>query len=279
MEQQYHDDSCFITLTYDEDSLQRLPDSNVLVETKQGTITRKSLFYDDLTNFWKRLREDVDKPISYYACGEYGEKINFPSAYRPHFHAIIYDLGVNSQTRQLLKENWPFCDSYRFDGVKAGLAYAEADSMLYVASYVRKKLVGKMLKENFIDVGLAPPDSRCSNGIGWHWYCDNREKVMKDLCVTFEGRKFPVPRYFVKKDDELKNKLTSRALDFKFEKLKSVGYSTEEIFTIINTNCLNILSKIPGNEEDYYSQAHQFNFNLERKIQLFKKNNTLEGVL
>lgn len=276
MEQQYHADSCFVTLTYDEDSISRLPDSKVILSTKEGDITRKSLLYEDLTLFWKRLRDDVDIPIMYYACGEYGTQVHYPSAMRPHFHAIVFGLGVNAKTRQLLKDNWRYCDSYRFDGVNAGLAYAEADSMLYVSSYVRKKLVGKLGKQEYYDKGLVPPDSRSSNGIGYQWYCDNRDQVLKDLNVTFQGRKFPIPRYFVKKDEELEKKLTARAFSYKYEKLAKLGFSTTEIFTIMNNNCLDILSRIPNSNEDYYSQAHQFNLNIETKLSLFQMNNTLE---
>lgn len=276
MEQQYHSDSCFVTLTYDEDSLARLPDSKVIITTTQGDIIRKSLQFDDLMLFWKRLREDIDKPIMYYASGEYGSKVRYPSAMRPHFHAIVFGLGVNQHTRQLLKDNWRYCDSYRFDGCKAGLAYAEADSMLYVASYVRKKLVGKLGKQEYIDKGLIPPDSRSSNGIGWKWYCDNRDRVLKNLNITFQGRTYPIPRYFVKKDSELEKKLTDRAFFYKYEKLSRLGLSSNDIFHILNNNCFDILSKTPDSTEDYYSQAHQFNLNIETRLSLFEKNNIIE---
>lgn len=276
MEQQYHDDSCFITLTYDNEHLEHLPNSRQSIITSHGEIIRKSLDFDDLSKFWKRLREDLDHPIKFYASGEYGEKINYPSAYRPHFHAIVYGLGVNSQTRNLLKDNWRFCDSYRFDGIKAGLAYAESDSMLYVSSYVRKKLVGKLGKQEYQDKGLIPPDSRCSQGIAYQWYLDNRNKVLKDLHVTFQGRVYPIPRYFVKKDEILKEKLENAALRYKFKKLQEYGYSVPEILAIASSRCLDEMVKFPYGENAFDESAHQNNLNIETKLSLFKKQNILE---
>ena len=66
-----HDQSYFVTLTYDDDHLKTF-----------------SLVPEDLTNFFKRLRNY--KKIRYYACGEYGDKNG-----RPHYHAIIFGLSLN----------------------------------------------------------------------------------------------------------------------------------------------------------------------------------------
>lgn len=63
-EAHYWKEAAFITLTYDNDNL---PKDN-------------SLHKEDLQKFWKRLRKDLDKPIKYFACGEYGDRFK-----RPHY--------------------------------------------------------------------------------------------------------------------------------------------------------------------------------------------------
>lgn len=64
----------FITLTYDE--------LNVPNELNKK----------DLSNFIKYLRNEINEPLKYFACGEYGSKTE-----RPHYHLILftnYDLDL-----------------------------------------------------------------------------------------------------------------------------------------------------------------------------------------
>lgn len=67
-EQMFHDRSCFLTLTYDDENLPRF-----------GQLLKK-----DLQDFFKRLRH-VTGPFRYVACGEYGELRR-----RPHFHVALF---------------------------------------------------------------------------------------------------------------------------------------------------------------------------------------------
>lgn len=78
-EAMYHNDMCFLTLTYDTDHLPR----------NNGVPT---VFYPDIQIFMKRLRANLhymygDKApkIRYFVCTEYGGK-----TFRPHFHVILY---------------------------------------------------------------------------------------------------------------------------------------------------------------------------------------------
>lgn len=275
-ESEYWTDSCFITLTYDEEHISSLPASRILqTDIKTGkTDFRRSLDFKDLQLFYKAIRQDLrDTPIKYYSCGEYGSERN-----RPHFHAIIYGLGVNSSTRELLKENWRKCDSFRFDGINAGLAYAEADSMLYVSSYVRKKLVGKLGKELYLDNGLIPPGSRVSQGIGWQWWLDNREKVLKDGFITFQGKECSIPRYFVKKDEELNDKMLERSREWKFEIMRK-HYDSKTLARLSlggTSNCFDLEFFFRNGEENYYNSASQYNRNIEDKLSMYQRKNSLE---
>ena len=95
-EAQLHDYNSFITLTYDD---QHLP---------QNASLRK----EDFQKFMKRLRKELDYPIRFFHCGEYGEnafkgkfssqpsvkrkqmkhleQYKLSALGRPHYHAIIF---------------------------------------------------------------------------------------------------------------------------------------------------------------------------------------------
>lgn len=272
MESEYHNDACFVTLTYNEDSISRLPRSKLEIMSSNGIYPRFSLDFEHLALFFKRLRKDIDQPIKYYACGEYGDKFK-----RPHFHAIIYGLGVNENTRRLLKDNWRYCDEDRFNGVRSGLAFADPDSMLYVSSYVRKKLVGRMAKENYYDVGLEPPDSRCSQGIGYQWYEDNRDKVLRDLCITYQGKKYPIPRYFLQKDPELMYEVNHKLLEH--EKESVLRYRPGDTFDYYK-DFRKVVSRYKTlTETEYRVSSERFNANIDDRLKLFQRQIRCEDLL
>lgn len=68
-EAQMYPKNCFITLTYDNDSLKSF-----------------KLEYPDFQKFMKRLRKTQNDPIGMFVTGEYGEETK-----RPHWHAIIFN--------------------------------------------------------------------------------------------------------------------------------------------------------------------------------------------
>lgn len=69
-EKQMHQDSCFITLTYDDEHV-----------PFGGTLEP-----EHFTRFIKRLRKRFPpKSIRYFHCGEYGDESK-----RPHYHAILF---------------------------------------------------------------------------------------------------------------------------------------------------------------------------------------------
>lgn len=270
MEKEYHDDSAFITLTYDEEHLSHLPDSKEQYYDKElgRFVFRKSIYYKDLTDFNKRFRKNFPpKSIKFYACGEYGE-----NKFRPHFHSIVFGAGVNAFTRDCLKSDWGMSDSYRFDGVNAGLAYAEADSMLYTVGYVRKKFVGKLAKEVYEDKGLAQPDSRCSQGLGLQWWLDNQEKCLRDGFIKYQGREYPIPRYFIKNDENIKEVFKKRAQEWRVEVLRKKGWSMRDIIEFKYSGLDNL---ILFDSEEQCQSAETYNQNLEDRLKLFQRSNTL----
>ena len=129
-----HEENCFLTLTYNAESLPS--DLNLRKE--------------DFQKFMKRLRERYpSREISYLMCGEYGEKFG-----RPHYHALLFgfDFGDKEELpvvgedklykSDTLNEIWShgFCT----------IGSVSWKSAAYVARYVTKKVTGK-LKEEFYE--------------------------------------------------------------------------------------------------------------------------------
>lgn len=134
-ENRFHDESSFITLTYDEDHL-----------PKDGSLNVKHW-----QDFMKRLRFSLkEKKLRFFHCGEYGEKKG-----RPHYHAIVFgecfrrdsydlehsDRGDLTWRSKLLDSLWPF-------GLNR-VGDVTFESCAYVARYVTKKVNGRRAKDHY----------------------------------------------------------------------------------------------------------------------------------
>lgn len=111
-----HADSCFVTLTYRDDSV-----PSVLVKAHYQ-------------NWLKRLRKVLSpQKVRYFVAGEYGEESG-----RPHFHAAIFGLdayvggGVDGRGG-VVQETWPH--GFTFVG---SLTWESAQ---YIAGYLTKKVI------------------------------------------------------------------------------------------------------------------------------------------
>lgn len=146
-EKDCHEESCFITITYDAVNL-----------PNDGSIHKS-----ELQKFIKRLRKYLDKKIKYFACGEYGELYG-----RPHYHAIIFGLGIE-EAKEVLPIVW-----------KKGLNHVGTvtyDSARYVADYVFKSYNGEKAKEVYGD--KQPPFVLMSKGLGKDWALKNEAQIKK----------------------------------------------------------------------------------------------------
>lgn len=159
------------------------------------------------TLFLKRLRELQQTRISYYLCGEYGEKTD-----RPHYHAVLY--GVDLLDRELVARRHG-APVYRSDSLEAawrhglceftGLTYGGAR---YVAGYVRKKVRARDEPEHYERyvpetgelVELEREFGRMSRrpAIGRRWI----ERYWRDVYprdfVVMDGFEMKPPRYYDK---------------------------------------------------------------------------------
>lgn len=149
-----HDESHFVTLTYDDPHLP--PDL--------------SLKPRDLQLFMKRLRKAVQpERIRFYACGEYGEKNG-----RPHYHALLFGMSLRDRvphsrgpSGELLYQSAMLDEAWGLGRTLTGTVSRQ--SAAYVARYALKKISGAPADKHY--GGRHPEFSRMSNrpGIGSLW--------------------------------------------------------------------------------------------------------------
>ncbi|AXB22582.1 replication initiation protein [Alces alces faeces associated microvirus MP15 5067] len=192
LELPYWYDADFVTLTYDDEHL-----------PENGSLVKK-----DLTDFFKRLRRDLEPlNIKYFACGEYGE-----NTMRPHYHAIIFGVGLSERENKslgcfysdnnLIENNWPYGNVFN--------GQVTPNSCRYCAEYVFKKYNGKKKIEVYDNLGLQQPFQVQSNGIGKRYLDENMNDLFQRGYVLYHGKPYSFPRYFA---DKLKSNDPQRYKD------------------------------------------------------------------
>lgn len=209
VEAKYHQDSCFVTLTYNEKNY-----------------PKKDL-KEDYQDFIKALRNRHFK-VRYFGCCEAGERGRY------HYHIILFgfkpddlkfitktDSGVHSYSSKLISDIW-----------NKGFVMVEDFSpaaAAYVAGYVEKKLGDK---DSFIFMSSRP-------GIGRAYAEDHQTEIIEnDGFVSKNGKKVSMPRYFQQvyenkgiSLESAKKKRVQKATFLQDEKMRQLGhYSLEENF-------------------------------------------------
>lgn len=193
-ENQMHEQSCFITLTMNDEYM----------ETRENPL---SLDKSEYQRFMKRLRAKNGKKIRYFHCGEYGDKNG-----RPHYHAILF--GIDFEDKELfqvrdeirlyvsesLAELWP----YGFSTI----GEVTFESCAYVARYVTKKITGEKAKDHYIrwdpstgeGIPIEPEYATMSRkpGIGQSWLDKYKSDVYPHDYVVVKKHKIRPPRYYDK---------------------------------------------------------------------------------
>lgn len=169
--------SCFVTLTYDND--------HVVNEVSKS----------DLKKFIKDLRNRGIK-VRYFGCGEYGHHPVTGDRNRPHYHIILFGYFPND-CKPLTKSKtgfWLFKSKFIEKVWQKGLCTVqEFDSACasYVAGYVDKKIED----EAFLIMSTKP-------GLGYEYYRRNLDKLADSgEYIAKGGFKSKLPRYFEKVAD------------------------------------------------------------------------------
>lgn len=201
MEQVYHDESWFLTLTYDDEHLP--PAFPTDPSTGEILSVHATLVKRDLQLFLKRLRFNSGQDIRYFASGEYGSDTK-----RPHYHLLIF--GLHLVDVQLLRQNfdgqpyfisdfiskcWPF-------GIHI-LGRVSWQSAAYVARYTMKKATHGYDKRYYEIAGIEPEFQTMSlrPAIGRRFYDDHPELFdysTYSVSTVDGGRRMCPPEYFRK---------------------------------------------------------------------------------
>lgn len=189
-ELQFHEQACFVTLTYDDAHLPR-----------DG-----SLVYDHFQRFFKRLRYSLGgKKVKYYMCGEYGDVTK-----RPHFHFILFGHDFDdkvlykSSRGHRLYNSQSLSDLWRCGHAVIGDVTFE--SCAYVARYILKKVNGKKADGAYTRTDstgksykISPEFTHMSQGIGKRWCEKYVDDCLPSGYIVFNGKKARLPKFYCKR--------------------------------------------------------------------------------
>lgn len=175
-----HTENCFITLTYNDDTL---PPGATLVKR-------------DWQLFMKRLRKEIaPQQIRFLMSGEYGDV-----GQRPHYHACIFGMDFSDKSYWTTRRNNPVWRSETLEKLwtagNSEIGTVTYQSAQYVAGYVVKKLTGPMGKEEYKD--REPPFALMSRnpGLGRPWYNTFNSEMHRSDSVILNQREQKPPRYY-----------------------------------------------------------------------------------
>lgn len=187
--------NCFITLTFNEESI-----------AKRG---HHSVDVRDYQLFMKRLRKKFGNGIRFYHCGEYGDQYG-----RPHYHAILFNHSFDDRypwkrhngsllyRSDSLEKLWPYGYSSVGD--------VTFNSAAYVARYVMKKWNGPQADSHYTRISndidhstgevfkVLPEYNTMSRrpGIAKDWYLANKDEVFPSDSVVVNGKEVRPPKYY-----------------------------------------------------------------------------------
>lgn len=199
-EAQFHDEKCFLTLTYSPESLPADGSVDVAV----------------LQRFIKRLRRALDPlRVRYFACGEYGGR-----TLRPHYHMLLFGYEFLGDRR--LYKTTPHGYTYTSEQLDTlwGLGQCVIGSLTsqsagYVARYSLKKVTGDLAKRHYERVdpvtgeitSVAPEfvvmsrGGKSERGIGYRFFNTFCGDLREDFAMVMNpdgANKVPIPKYYDK---------------------------------------------------------------------------------
>lgn len=201
-----HADNVFLTLTYNDKELPTRHWTGEYDDFGQyvygGTLLKRHW-----QGFMKRLRRRVNARISYFHCGEYGDRYG-----RPHYHACIFGLDFPDKRFYTTKNGHKLYTSETLDALWGHgfctIGAVTFESAAYVARYVMKKITGALadahyesvdfntgeihrLPSEYVTMSLKP-------AIGKGWYERYGAEVTQNDSVIIRGREMKPPKYYDK---------------------------------------------------------------------------------
>ena len=174
----------FVTLTYSD---------SFLPVNDAGIITLRKL---DLQRFNKRfrinlVRNNLNIPYKFIACGEYGGKLS-----RPHYHIIM--LGI---TKAIADEFVPLSWNHIQNGI-SDIGSLARGGLNYVLKYCTKTSLGKDAKKLYDDNGVERPFICHSKSLELEYFERNLEEIENNnFSLRHKGKLVSLPNYYRKKYD------------------------------------------------------------------------------
>ena len=218
-----HENNCFITLTFNNENLERRDNP-------------WSLDVRDFQLFMKRLRKKFGKNIRFFHCGEYGENFG-----RPHYHACLFNFdfpdkelwrisnGCRLYISESLSKLWP----YGF----VTIGDVTFESAAYVARYILKKVTGDNAENHYQwtdeetgEIHPRKPEYTTMSrrpGIGKGWFDLYTSDVYPSDFVVINGKKMRPPKYY--------DKLYETERPYEFEEIKCNRVENARIHAENNT--------------------------------------------
>lgn len=182
LEAENHNQSWFITLTYDNNNLP----FNEFVDEETGEVLKNATLYKkDVQDFMKRLRAAYkyyggENKLRFYGCGEYGS-----TTYRPHYHIIVFGLELGLDDLSPYKRN--FNNDLLYNSRLVSSCWKKGFSVLgnltwqsaaYTARYILKKHLGAD-RDFYDNYNIAPEFTLMSRrpGIARDFYEDNKDDL------------------------------------------------------------------------------------------------------
>lgn len=198
-----YEQNSFITLTYNDDNL---PED-------------LSLNKHHCTQFMKDLRAELyPRKIRFYMAAEYGSptddeiKRDLSQIGRPHYHYLIFNwIPDDLKYLRVGKKGDKYYSSPTVEkawGHKGFVVVGTLtpESASYTAGYCTKKITGTEAEEHYTRIHpitgkichVLPEFQRQSQGIGAPWVDKYASDLQKGF-LTFDGKTYPIPRYYLKR--------------------------------------------------------------------------------
>jgi hypothetical protein len=200
-EARYHEKTCFLLLTYDD---QHLPEHGQLVPPDAKKFCKA---VND--KFGPELRRLFGHGVRYFLCGEYGDLTG-----RPHYHVILFGVDFAEDRKPWKKSGkhqlWRSETATRLWGRgNVDIGSLSEQSGEYAARYCLKKVNGEMAKDHYARIDPATGEwfmlhaefIRMSNkpGIGRLFFDDPANRNMYDRGGFPRNRSShlkKIPRYY-----------------------------------------------------------------------------------
>ena len=254
-----HDESYFVTLTYDPDHVPYCIDQETGEIGKYQTLVKR-----DCQLFMKRLRKNYkyDNKIRFFLAGEYGLQTA-----RPHYHVILFGLklddlvfykktplGFNLYTSEFLNSVW----NYQGYVIVAEVTW---ETCAYTARYIMKKQTGTA-SEFYEELNIQQEFTLMSRkpGIAKDFYDQHKLELLKyrevDISTQKGGRKIRSVKYFDKfldidypeEREEIKSNLKKQMEVIKAKKLENTSLSYMEMLEVSEDIKINRIKKLPRKE-------------------------------